>query len=143
MNVLRPLLFLLGLQKARAMARSIYNLGGLAVYGHDAAGPILATVRDATGMIGEARSNDAPMVVVQADRPAAEFFQLRSGMAGEMPQTFVNYGLRLAIAGDISALTENSQALHDFVYECNRGNSEWFLASLAEVEQRFAQSIAG
>ncbi len=80
----------------------------------------------------------ATFVVIPADRLAPDFFQLRTGLAGEILQKFVNYGLRLAIIGDLSAFTANSTALRDLINESNRGNSVWFLPDLGEVKKRLA-----
>ncbi len=80
----------------------------------------------------------ANFVVIPTDRLTPDFFQLRTGLAGEILQKFVNYGLRLAIIGDLSRFTSNSTALRDLIYESNRGNSVWFLADLGEVKKRLA-----
>ncbi len=42
-----------------------------------------------------------------------EFFVLRSGVAGAFVQKLVQYRLRLAIVGDITARIEASDALRD------------------------------
>jgi hypothetical protein len=61
---------------------------------------------------------------------------LRTGVAGEMLQKFVNYGVKLAILGDVSGYTTASSALRDFIYESNRGETIWFVANRHELEQR-------
>jgi hypothetical protein len=92
-------------------------------------GPLLRTGRDATDVIGEARSLDASTVVVPIARLDPDFFRLRTQLAGEFVQKFVNYGVRLVILGDTSEFAAQSTALHDFIYESNQGHSVWFLAS--------------
>jgi hypothetical protein len=99
-------------------------------------GPLIATDRDATDIIGEAFSVEANLVVIPVSRLSPEFFQLRSGIAGNIVQKFVNYRLRLAIIGDITAEVEASTALRDFVYESNRGKQLWFLPTAADLEDR-------
>lgn len=54
-----------------------------------------------------------------------DFFQLRTKLAGEILQKFVNYGVKLAIVGDFSVYT--SKSLQDFIYECNQGKEIFFL----------------
>ena len=66
------------------------------------------------------------------------FFDLRSGVAGDIVQKFVNYGLRLAVVGDISESLERSGALRDFVRESNRGRQVWFVADEAELARRWS-----
>ena len=57
---------------------------------------------------------------------AEDFFILSRGLAGEVLQKFVNYGVRLAIYGDYSRYT--SKPLRDFIYESNKGRNVFFVA---------------
>lgn len=59
------------------------------------------------------------------------FFRLSSGIAGEVIQKFVNYGVRAAVFGDFSRYT--SKPLRDFIYESNKGHHFGFLSSEAEA----------
>lgn len=54
-----------------------------------------------------------------------EFFNLRTKLAGEILQKFVNYHVKVAIVGDYSVYT--SESLKDFIYESNKGNNIFFL----------------
>lgn len=53
------------------------------------------------------------------------FFDLSTGLAGEILQKFVNYRAHVAIIGDFSA--PRSQSLADFIRESNRRGSIFFL----------------
>lgn len=64
-------------------------------------------------------------IVVDKDSLPAEFFDLRTGIAGEMLQKFSNYGVKLAIVGDFSGV--KSQSLKAFIRECNRGRHIFFV----------------
>jgi hypothetical protein len=64
------------------------------------------------------------------------FFQLRTGVAGEILQKLVNYRFKLAIVGDISRYTENSESLRALVRECNRGKDVAFVRSLDELLEK-------
>jgi hypothetical protein len=99
-------------------------------------GPPLRTGRDATDLIGETRSLNASDLVVPMRRLDPEFFQLRTGIAGEFVQKFVNYGVRLIVLGDTNELASQSKALHDFIYESNQGRSIWFLPDRQALEDR-------
>ncbi|MEO8757893.1 MAG: DUF4180 domain-containing protein [Devosia sp.] len=109
----------------------------MVTYTLPAAGPLIATEDDGRDLIGEAFGHGAELgaelVVIPAARLAPEFFQLSSGLAGAILQKFTNYQLRIAIVGDISAYTENSAPLRDFVRESNRHGDIRFLASEAEL----------
>lgn len=65
------------------------------------------------------------------------FFSLGTGLAGEVLQKFVNYGVQLAIYGDYTRYT--SKPLRDFLYESNRGNAVFFVATREEAIARLAQ----
>ncbi|WBO62252.1 DUF4180 domain-containing protein [Streptomyces camelliae] len=99
-------------------------------------GPLLDGERAALDLIGDAFGQEAELVVVPVERISDEFFRLRSGVAGDVVQKFVNYRLRLAVLGDISAHVAASDALRDFVYESNQGSQLWFVADAAELDER-------
>ncbi|MCN9244315.1 DUF4180 domain-containing protein [Streptomyces sp. RY43-2] len=98
--------------------------------------------RDATDLIGNAGYQGAAWVAVPADRFDEMFFQLRTRVAGDIVQKFVQYRMGLAVVGDISRHTEASSALRDFVRECNRGRQTWFVADLDELHARLAGPTA-
>ncbi|MFI2508207.1 DUF4180 domain-containing protein [Streptomyces sp. NPDC018972] len=93
----------------------------------------------ALDLIGDAMGCHAEVVAVPVERVADEFFALRSGVAGDVVQKFVNYRLRLVIVGDIVSHVADSDALRDFVREANRGTQMWFVADHAELERRLAR----
>lgn len=99
-------------------------------------GPVLRSGEDALDIIGDALGQQADLVVVPVERLAGEFFTLRSGLAGDIAQKFVNYRLRLAIVGDISGHLDRSPTLRDFVAETNRGNQLWFVSTQDELAER-------
>ncbi|KOT37650.1 alpha/beta hydrolase [Streptomyces caelestis] len=93
----------------------------------------------ALDLIGDAMGCHAEAVAVPVERVADEFFALRSGVAGDVVQKFVNYRIRLVIVGDIASRVAGSDALRDFVRESNRGTWTWFVADRAELEERLAR----
>lgn len=103
-------------------------------------GEKLKSERDGLDLIGDAMSSRAGLVVVPVERLTEDFFQLKTGLAGQIMQKFVTYRLRLVILGDISEYVAQSRALRDFVYETNRGNQVWFLADLQELSERLKRT---
>ena len=65
-----------------------------------------------------------------------DFFILSSGLAGEVLQKFVNYGMKVAIVGDYSRYT--SKPLQDFIRESNRGKTVFFVSSESEALEKLA-----
>lgn len=114
----------------------VQSLNGARVWLCDADGPALSTGRDATDIIGDAYGSDVVAIALPAARLADEVFNLSTRLAGEFVQKFVNYGVALAIVGDISAHLAASAALRDFVHESNRGRHLWFVSDLEALAAR-------
>ncbi len=116
----------------------VYNLHGERVAEVGARGAPHDSERHANELIAEAISSDARFVAIPAERLSSDFFQLNTTKAGHFIQKFVNYRLRLAILGDISAHLDASAPLADFVRESNRGQAVWFVRDTSELHQRLA-----
>jgi hypothetical protein len=99
-------------------------------------GPRYGAELAATDLVGEAMGHDVELIVMPAGRLADDFYVLRTGVAGEILQKLVNYRLKLAVIGDISAHVEASTALRDLVRESNRGRDAWFLPDRAALDAR-------
>lgn len=91
-------------------------------------GAVLAEVRDALDLVGTAAFSGVELIVLAVDQLAPEFFDLKSGLAGEVIQKFVNYRVRLAIVGEIGG--DVSEALRAFIVESNRGRHVAFVTDL-------------
>jgi hypothetical protein len=117
------------------MADLITERSGVPVLVCAADGPTVATPQDALDLIGAAFAG-AEVVAVPVSRLDEQFFRLRSGLAGEVMQKFVNYRIRLAIVGDISAQVAASTALRDLVYESNLGKQIWFVPDLDALDAK-------
>ena len=63
-------------------------------------------------------------IAVNKEAIVNDFFVLRTCLAGEILQKFINYGVRFAIYGDFSKYT--SKPLMDFMYESNKGKEIYF-----------------
>jgi hypothetical protein len=115
------------------MADQLIERGEVPVLRCDPDGPPIATAQDALDVIGAAYAG-AEVVVLPVGRLDPSFFELRTGVAGEIMQKFVNYRVRLAIEGDISAYARSSAAFRDLVTESNRGRQIWFIRELDELD---------
>ncbi|MFF7210564.1 DUF4180 domain-containing protein [Streptomyces sp. NPDC008238] len=98
-------------------------------------GARISGVQDALDVIGSTYHR-ADVVAVPVARLDERFFALRSGLAGEVLQKFVNYGVRLVVVGDVSAHTAAGTAFRDLVRECNRGDRTWFVDDLEALDAR-------
>jgi hypothetical protein len=115
------------------MPDEVVERKGVPVLVCDAEGPTVATTQDALDLIGAAFSR-AEVVAVPVGRLDERFFHLRTGLAGEIMQKFVNYRIRLAIVGDLSAHLAGSTPLRDLVTESNRGDHIWFVPDLDDLD---------
>lgn len=104
----------------------------------EAEGEPISTPDDATDLVASAWSHQAELVALPLERLDPKFFKLKTGLAGEITQKLVNYRLRLAVVGDISAHVAKSDALRDYVRESNRADHVWFVESEADLERRLA-----
>ena len=105
----------------------------------DADGPMIDAEIHATDLVGVAWSAGASMIAVPLARVAPAFFNLRSGLAGAVAQKVINYRLRLAVIGDISAEVSASQAMRDWVIESNRRGEVLFVADLGALAARLGR----
>lgn len=69
--------------------------------------------------------DDCDRIIINKEAIIEDFFNLSTGIAGEILQKFVNYAKKIAIVGDFSMY--KSKALADFIYECNQGNAVFFV----------------
>lgn len=70
-------------------------------------------------------------IVIDKNLIIDDFFILSTGLAGEILQKYTNYGGRIAIYGDYSCYT--SKPLKDFIYESNKGENVFFVATKEEA----------
>jgi hypothetical protein len=120
------------------MPGSILELDGIRVYEVPTDGPEIRAGRDAVDLISAASQNRAGLIAIPIERFGDDFFELRTGIAGEIAQKFVTYGARVAIVGDISQRIAASKSLASFVIESNRGHDLWFVDNLGKLADRLA-----
>ena len=123
------------------LATKIYELHGVRVVECAPDGKKLRTYQDAVDLIGKTFENRATLIVIPVECLDDEFFELKTRIAGELIQKFVQYRRRLVILGDISRHLAESSALRAFVNESNRGKEVWFLASRDDLEERLARTV--
>lgn len=86
---------------------------------------------DMLDIMGDVSYSGCSRIIIHSDSLTSGFFDLHTGIAGEILQKFSNYRMRLAIVGDFSHLT--SRSWRDFIRESNRGRTINFLSSIEEA----------
>jgi hypothetical protein len=114
----------------------VQEINGVRALVYPSEGAQFRTDRDAVGLMGVAFEKQASMIVLPVTRLDPDFFRLKTRLAGEFIEKFVNYRVRLVVLGDISEQMNESTALRDFVRESNRGRDIWFLNDLEQLELR-------
>lgn len=121
----------------------LLHAGSETILACDPDGPAIDSPQRAIDLIGEAMFAGASVIALPASRLGAAFFQLRTGLAGEIAQKAVNYRLKLAVIGDISQHLAASSALRDWVREANRDREIWFEPSLDSLAARLDGRAGG
>lgn len=88
---------------------------------------LIATVHYETG---------CDRIMINKSQLSEDFFDLKTRLAGEVLQKFINYRVKIAIIGDFSVYP--SRSLQDFIYECNSGSDFFFLSSEQEAIEKLS-----
>lgn len=80
---------------------------------------IIDSIDDGLSLLGDLYYQDFDRIIIHEKNVTPDFFDLKTGIAGEILQKFSNYRVRLAIVGDFSKYSNKN--LKDFIYESNKG----------------------
>lgn len=92
---------------------------------------IINGAEDGLDLLGNVYYQGFDKIIIKEQNIIADFFDLKTGLAGEILQKFANYRVRLVIIGDFSKYT--SKSLKALIYESNRGRQINFVASQSEA----------
>ncbi|EEK73206.1 MULTISPECIES: DUF4180 domain-containing protein [Bacillus] len=107
----------------------------------------IAVVRNDTVLISDVQSAldlmatvqyeaDSKRIAINKSLISESFFDLKTRLAGDILQNFINYSVKIAIIGDFSMYT--SKSLKDFIYECNKGKDIFFLATEQQAIEKLS-----
>lgn len=74
-------------------------------------------------------------IILKTTQLSPDFFDLKTGLAGEILQKFSNRRTRLTIIGDFDDI--ESKSLRDFIFESNKGKLINFVTSVDDALGRF------
>jgi hypothetical protein len=98
---------------------------------------LINEVQDALDIMAECSYNDSRDIILHEKNFTPGFFDLRTGIAGEILQKFSTYNVRLAIVGDYTRYS--SKSLRDFIFESNKYGRINFVNSIEEANDRLAK----
>jgi hypothetical protein len=94
---------------------------------------VINKIEDGLDLLGNLNYQGIDRMIVHEKNITPDFFDLKSGIAGEILQKFSTYRVRLAIVGAFSKYTGKS--LKDFIFESNKGRHINFVSSREEALQ--------
>ena len=86
---------------------------------------LIRETADALYLMADLRYQGFDSLILHEKNLNPDFFNLKSGLAGDILQKFSTYNVRIAIIGDFSKYPGKS--LRDFIYESNNGKQVFFL----------------
>lgn len=98
---------------------------------------LISTAEEGLQLIVDLYYQDFGEFMLHERNITPDFFDLKTGIAGEILQKFTNYRVRVAIIGDFAAYP--GQSLKDFIFESNKGRQVYFLNSVEEAVERLAR----
>lgn len=94
-------------------------------------GIVIKNVIDGLDLMADVKYQGYDKMLLRKEQIIEDFFNLKSGLAGEILQKFTTYQMRVAIVGEFAGY--NSKSLKDFIYECNQGDKILFKNTEAEA----------
>lgn len=92
---------------------------------------IINSVDEMLDILADSWFNGCHGIIIHEENLTRDFFDLKTGVAGEILQKFSNYRTKLAIIGDFSDI--KSKSLRDFIMESNKRGSISFVSSFNEA----------
>ncbi|WP_028295529.1 DUF4180 domain-containing protein [Olivibacter sitiensis] len=97
---------------------------------------VIADAGDGLDLLGDLYYQEFDRIIVHERNIIPEFFDLKTGIAGEILQKFSNYRVRLAIVGNFDAY--QGKSIRDFMLESNKAGQINFVDSTATALERLA-----
>jgi hypothetical protein len=91
----------------------------------------VSTAEEALQLLVDAYYQEADGILLHKGDLTSAFFDLKTGLAGEILQKCSNYRMKMGIVGDFTQLPEG--AFKDFVYESNKGKRVVFVGQVEEA----------
>lgn len=92
---------------------------------------LINSVDEMLDILANSWHNGCHGIILHEENLTRDFFDLKTGVAGEILQKFSNYRTKLAIIGDFSDI--RSKSLRDFIRESNNRGTINFVPDLNEA----------
>lgn len=89
---------------------------------------LISNPEDGLQLMGDLYYQGFDKIILHEKNLSPDFFDLKTGIAGEILQKFSNYRVPLVIVGDFS--NYGGKSIRDFIFESNNGKQVNFLPDL-------------
>lgn len=98
---------------------------------------IISSAEDGLDLLGDLYYQGFDKVIIYEKNITPDFFDLKTGIAGEILQKFSNYRMGLAIVGDFSPY--ESKSIRDFIFESNKTKHINFAETLEDALKKLSE----
>lgn len=98
---------------------------------------LINNVQDALDLMADSTYHGSNRLIIHESNILPDFFNLKTGFAGEILQKFSTYNVNLAIIGDFSKYP--SKSLQDFIFESNKLGRINFVNSLTLAKEKLTK----
>jgi hypothetical protein len=119
------------------MTISEHNINGYIIPEIVATENFISSTEDCTDLLGNLYFLGYDAVILSGKHLPKDFFDLKTGIAGDFLQKFSNYRIRLAIIGEFHNI--RSKSLKDFIFESNKNKQISFVSTLEEALERLSR----
>jgi hypothetical protein len=116
------------------MQIEIVNINGIQIAVLKSNNIEITEIQDALDLMANCNYLGAYKIIVREKNILPAFFDLKTGLAGEILQKFSTYKVQLAIVGDFTKYS--SKSLRDFIYESNKTGQIYFVNSVEEAKEK-------
>jgi hypothetical protein len=92
---------------------------------------VIANFQDGLDLLADLYFQGFDKIILQEKNITPDFFNLKTGIAGEILQKFSNYRVSLAIIGNFTKF--QSKSIKDFIYESNKFGQINFVGTVSEA----------
>ena len=92
---------------------------------------VITCTQDALDIMANSAYNGSTKIIINEENIISDFFDLKTGIAGEILQKFSNYRCQLAIIGEFTKF--QSKSFKDFIFESNKTGRIFFVKSQEEA----------
>lgn len=119
------------------MKIELHEIGGNRVAEVVSDNILIKTPQDGLDLLADLYYQDVDKMILYEKNITPGFFDLKTGIAGELLQKFSNYRMQLVIIGDYSKYTGKS--IKDFIYESNKHTQVNFVHSMEEAKEKLSK----